>query len=81
METLIVKIRKQNKAAFTKELLKSFDFLEVTQQKEVTRSATISAKRKAALLQGFKELKKAEAGELKAKPAALLLKQLRNGKN
>lgn len=34
METLIVKIKNQHKAAFTKELLQSFKFLEVTQEKK-----------------------------------------------
>jgi len=80
METLIVK-KKQNKAAFTKELLKSFDFLEVTTEAKRKDSLSISIKRKAALTKGFKELKLAEEGKLKAKPAADLLKELRNGKN
>jgi hypothetical protein len=80
METLIVKIKKQNKAAFTKELLKSFDFLEVTPGTKVKSTLSISPKRKAALTKGFKELKLAEEGKLKAKPAGDLLKELRNGK-
>ena len=81
METLIVKIKKQNKAAFTKELLKSFDFLDVTSEKKNSTSLSISPKRKAALTKGFKELKLVEEGKLKGKPAADLLKELRNGKN
>ena len=80
METLIVKIKKQNKAAFTKELLKSFDFLEVTPGKKSKPALQISTKRKAALTKGFKELKLAEEGKLKGKPATDLLKELRNGK-
>ena len=81
METLIVKIKKQNKAAFTKELLKSFDFLEVTPDKKSSSSLSISPNRKAALTKGFKELKLAEAGKLKGKLAVDLLKELRNGKS
>ena len=81
METIIVKIKKQNKAAFTKQLLKSFDFLEVTIEKKSNDKLSISKKRKAALTAGFKELKLVEQGKLKAKPAADLLKELRNGKN
>lgn len=80
METLIVKIKKQNKAAFTKELLKSFDFLEVTSE-IITPVLSISPKRKAALTKGYKELKLAEEGKLKGNPAADLLKQPRNGKS
>ena len=81
METLIVKIKKKNKAAFTKELLKSFDFLDVTSPKKSSTGLSISPKRKAALMKGFKELKLVEEGKLKGKPAADLLKELRNGKN
>ena len=81
METLIVKIKKPNKAAFTKELLKSFDFLDVTSEKKSSTGLSISPKRKAALTKGFKELKLVEEGKLKGKPAADLLKELRNGKN
>lgn len=80
METLIVKIKKQNKSAFTKELLKSFDFLEVTPEKKIKSALSITPKRKAALTKGFKELKLVEEGKLKGKPAADLLKELRNGK-
>ncbi len=80
METLIVKIKKQNKAAFTKELLESFDFLEVTPEKKNKAPLSISPKRKAALTKGFKELKLAEEGKLKTKSATDLLKELRNGK-
>lgn len=78
METLIVTIKKQNKAAFTKELLKSFDFLEVKTEKKNKTSP--SSNRKAALAQGFKELKLIEQGKLKVKSANVLLKELRNGK-
>lgn len=81
METLIVKIKKQNKAAFTKELLKSFDFLEVTTEAKYKNGSTISVKRKDALVKGFKELKLAEEGKLKTRSAADFLKELRNGKH
>jgi hypothetical protein len=81
METLIVKIKKQNKAAFTKELLKSFDFLEVTPEKKSKTNPSISTNRQKALTQGFKEVKLAEAGKLKVKSASDLLKELRNGKS
>lgn len=80
METLIVKIKKQNKAAFTKELLKYFDFLEVTPEKKSSSPISISPKRKAALTKGFKELKLAEEGKIKGKSAADLLNEMRNGK-
>jgi hypothetical protein len=80
METLIVKIKKQDKADFTKELLNSFDFLEVTTETKMQKRLSISSKRKAALTKGFTELKLAEEGKLKTKPAVDLLKELRNGK-
>lgn len=35
METLVVAIKKKSKTAFTKELLKSFDFLEVREQRKI----------------------------------------------
>ncbi len=38
MQTLIVTIKKPAKNAFTKELLKSFDFLEVREEKEFTEA-------------------------------------------
>jgi len=38
METLVVTIKRKNKAAFTKELLKSFDFLEVGEEKKFTET-------------------------------------------
>ena len=77
METLIIKIKNKNKVAFTKELLSSFSFLEIEQEK---KKVTVSIKRKQALIKGFKELKLVEEGSLKAKPAAELLKKLGNGK-
>lgn len=36
METLVVTITRKNKTAFTKELLRSFDFLEVKEEKKFT---------------------------------------------
>jgi hypothetical protein len=35
LETYIVKVKKKNKAAFTEELLHSFDFLEVKKKKKL----------------------------------------------
>lgn len=78
METLIVKIKNKNKIAFTKELLSSFSFLEIEKEKKIQR---LSAKRKQALIKGFKELKLVEEGKLKGKPASELLKKIRNEKS
>ena len=78
METLIVKIKNQDKVAFTKELLQSFKFLEVSEEKKIPLS--ISAKRKTALIKGFKEIKLIEAGKLKGITGSDLLKKLRNEK-
>ena len=75
------RIKKQDKAAFTKELLKSFAFLEVREQKNILPKSGMSEKRKAALSQAFKETKLVEQGKLKAKSRADLLKELKNGKN
>ena len=81
METIIVKIMKDNKVAFTKELLQSFDFLEIQDEKNVLQKTGLSKKRKRALEQGFKELKLVEEGKLKVKSGADVLKELKNGKN
>jgi len=78
METLIVKIKNKDKVAFTKELLSSFSFLEIEGEK---KKLGITAKRKQALVQGFKELKLVEEGKLKGTPATDLLQKLRNGKS
>ena len=78
METLIVKIKNKDKVAFTKELLNSFSFLEIEGK---IKKPGITAKRKQALVQGFKELKLIEEGKLKGTPATDLLKKLRNGKS
>ena len=78
METLIVKIKNKNKIAFTKELLSAFSFLEIEKGKKIQR---LSAKRKQALIKGFKELKLVEEGKLKGKPASELLKKIRNEKS
>ncbi|MBC7424757.1 MAG: hypothetical protein H7334_15055 [Ferruginibacter sp.] len=77
METLIVKIKNKDKVAFTKELLSSFSFLEIEGEK---KKPGITAKRKHALVQGFKELKLVEEGKLKGLTATDLLKKLRNRK-
>jgi hypothetical protein len=79
METLIVKIKNQNKVAFTKELLKSFNFLDVKEEANKTVKKGISKKRKDSLIQGFKEMKLVETKKLKAKSATALLKELENG--
>jgi hypothetical protein len=78
METLIIKIKNKNKIAFTKELLSSFSFLEIEKEKKIQR---LSAKRKQALIKGFKELKLVEEGKLKGKPASELLEKIRNEKS
>ena len=75
METLVVTIKRKNKAAFTKELLGSFSFLEIEKEK---KKPIVSAKRKQALIKGFKELKLVEEGKLKGKPASAILKKLRS---
>lgn len=79
METLIVTIKKKNKAAFTRQLLGSFDFLEVTKA-TANQKKGISARRKESLIKGFKEMKKAEAGKLKTKKAADFLKEMQHAK-
>lgn len=76
METITIKIKKANKVAFTKELLGSFSFIEIEK-----KETGISASRKKALLEGFKELKLVEEGKLKGKQASALLKKLRNEKH
>ena len=65
METLVVTIKRKNKAAFTKELLKSFDFLEVREEKKSAPVKNINAKRRKALILAFKEVKLAEEGKLR----------------
>lgn len=65
METLVVAIKKTSKTAFTKELLKSFDFLEVREQRKI--ASTKITNRKRALMQAFKEVKLAEKGKLNLK--------------
>ena len=75
METLVVTIKKKNKAAFTKELLKSFDFLEVKEEKK-----TISPKntnRRKALLQALGEVKLVEEGKLRLKNWDKVVKKLK----
>lgn len=80
METLIVKIKNQNKVAFTKELLKSFSFLEIEENKTEKKKSGISKLRKAALVKGFQELKMVEEGKIKTTDGFKFLKELRNGK-
>jgi hypothetical protein len=81
MQTLIVKIKNEKKVAFTKELLKSFSFLEIEENKPIKNKSAISTKRKNALVQGFKELKMVEGGKIKTTEGFTFLKKLRNGKS
>ena len=75
METLVVTIKKKNKAAFTKELLKSFDFLEVAEEKK--SAFTKNPIRKKALIKALKEVKLAEEGKLKLKNWDEVVKKLK----
>ncbi|HEV8080670.1 MAG TPA: hypothetical protein VGP43_08160 [Chitinophagaceae bacterium] len=78
METLVVTIKRKNKAAFTKELLKSFDFLEVKEKKlaSVKKIKKENYLRKS-LVQAFKEVKLAEEGKLHLKSWDEVIKQLK----
>ena len=64
MERLVVTIKRKNKAAFTKELLKSFDFLEIKEEKEFTKTDKKLIKN---LAEAFKEVKLAEEGKIRLK--------------
>lgn len=67
METLIVRIKNKSKTSFTKELLKSFSFLEVKEEKNFTQKEKKMIKNLAAAFQdvelslsGKKKLKSLE---------------------
>ena len=77
METLVVTIKRKNKAAFTKELLNSFDFLEVREEKKSAPAKNINANRKKALVQAFKEVKLAEEGKLRLQSWDEVIKKLK----
>ena len=77
METLVVTIKRKNKAAFTKELLSSFDFLEVREEKKPAPAKNINATRRKALVQAFKEVKLAEEGKLRLKSWDEVVKKLK----
>jgi polynucleotide 5'-kinase involved in rRNA processing len=67
METLVITIKRKSKAAFTKELLRSFSFLEVKEEKKKTQIKEISTTRRKSLIRAFKEVKLSEEGKLKLK--------------
>ena len=77
METLVVTIKRKNKAAFTKELLNSFAFLEVREEKKPAPAKNINANRRKALLQAFKEVKLAEEGKLRLQNWDEVVKKLK----
>lgn len=77
METLVITIKRKNKAAFTKELLKSFDFLEVREEKKSAPVKNINAKRRKALILAFKEVKLAEEGKLRLQSWDEVVKKLK----
>ncbi len=79
METLVVTIKRKNKAAFTKELLKSFDFLEVRKEKKLASVKKIKKENylRKSLIQAFKEVKLAEEGKLHLKSWDEVIKQLK----
>lgn len=77
MEKIIVHIKNQKKAAFTKELLRSFDFLEVEEIKPAAPpEKKISKSRQKELVNAFKEVKDSVDGKRKLKPFEELLKKL-----
>ncbi|MEO6453338.1 MAG: hypothetical protein ABIN97_04665 [Ginsengibacter sp.] len=75
METLVVTIKRKNKIAFTKELLKSFSFLDVKEEKKITTVNKTAIKN--SLIQAFKEIKLAEEGKLKLKSWDEVVKKLK----
>ena len=77
MEKIIVYIRNKRKAAFTKELLRSFDFLEIEEIKvETPLEKKISKSRQKELINAFKEVKDSLEGKRKLKSFEQLLKEL-----
>ena len=77
METLVVTIKRKNKSAFTKELLKSFSFLEVRVEKKMATTKKINTNRKKDLIQAMAEVKLSEEGKLKLKPWDEAVKKLK----
>lgn len=78
MEKIIVHIKNQRKAAFTKELLRSFDFLEVEEIKSTAvPEKKLSKNRQKELVNAFKEVKDSLDGKRKLKSFEQLLKELR----
>ncbi|MBA2562824.1 MAG: hypothetical protein H0V14_07900 [Chitinophagaceae bacterium] len=73
METLIVRIKQKNKSSFTKELLKSFNFLEVKEEKEFT-----SAERKMikSFSSAFNDVELSISGKKKLKSLEQVLDEL-----
>ena len=77
MEKIIVHIKNQKKSAFTKELLRSFDFLEVEEIKtKADPEKKLSKSRQKELVNAFKEVKDSLEGRRKLKSFEELLKEL-----
>ena len=64
METLIVKIKNKSKTSFTKELLRSFNFLEVKEEKNFTEKEKRMIKN---LTGAFQDVELSIAGKKKLK--------------
>ena len=73
METLIVRIKRKNKSAFTKELLKSFDFLDVKEEKNFT---AIEKKLIKNFSSAFKDIELGVSGKKKLKTLEEVLDEL-----
>ncbi|MFC0776337.1 hypothetical protein [Terrimonas alba] len=77
MQKIIVHIKDQKKLAFTKELLKSFSFLEVEEINVKAGSKKKAPKtRQQELVNAFKEVKSSLEGKRKLKSFEKLLKEL-----
>jgi len=73
METLIIRIKKKNKSAFTKELLKSFNFLEVKEERKFNAAERKMIKN---LSDAFKDVELSLAGKKKLKTLDEVLNEL-----
>jgi len=73
MEILMVTIKRKNKAAFTKELLKSFDFLEVREEKKFTETEKKIIKN---LSEAFTDVKESIRGNKKLKTLQTVIDEL-----
>jgi hypothetical protein len=73
METLIVRIKQKNKSSFTKELLRSFNFLEVKEEKKFTAAEKKMIKN---LSLAFKDVELSIAGKKKLKTLEEVLDEL-----